>query len=243
MKKLVIVTAWDFPTGKIVDKANIDYILVGDSLAMTILGHMDTKSIKMEEMLHHVRAVKRGVQKTPIIADMPIGSYETISTALGNAKAFLKAGADMVKIEGCKVHITKALIAHNIPVVGHLGLLPQTAKEYKVQGRDIVSARKILKEAITLDNAGVSLIVLECIPIGLAKKITESVNAPTIGIGAGIHCKGQVLVLADMIGLSEFKGKMVKQYIFLKEEIAKAVSLFKNDVRKEEFPGKEHSFQ
>lgn len=237
-----MLTAWDYPTAKILDEANINYILVGDSLAMTILGHKDTKKIGMPEMLHHVNAVIKGIIKTPVIADMPIGSYKNPKTALLNAKKFIKLGAKMVKVEGDKPEIVKLLTKNKIQVVGHLGLLPQTAEKYRVYGRDEKEAGKILNDAISLEKAGIKLLILECVPVNLAKKITESVKIPTIGIGAGKYTTGQVLVLADIIGLSGKKLKMAKQYVNVSEIIKKAVLSFKKDVENGEFPREENSF-
>jgi len=241
-KKLVMLTVYDYPTAKIVDKVGIDYILVGDSLAMVVLGHKDTTLVTIEQMLHHVRAVVQGAKNTPIIADMPIHTYDDPVSAVVNAKAFLVAGADMVKIEGYKSEVIQALRKNNIKVVGHLGLLPQTATNYKVQGKDEESAKQILADANAIDKLGIELLVLECIPSDLAKKITNSIKTPTIGIGAGPHCAGQVLVLHDVIGLSDFEGKMVKRYANVKQEIENAVSHFKKEVQDETFPDDKHCF-
>ncbi len=241
-KKIVMLTAWDFPTAKILDEAEVDYILVGDSLSMAILGHKDTKNIGMDEMLHHLKAVVLGAINTTVIADMPIRSYSDSKKALLNAKKFIKTGAEMVKIEGNKTKIVEHLVKNKIKVVGHLGLLPQTAASYKVQGRDIKEANKILNDAVSLEKAGIKLLILECIPVNLAKKITGVLKIPTIGIGAGKYTTGQVLVLADVIGLTGKKLKMAKQYVDVKAEIAKAVEMFKKDVSEERFPADENSF-
>lgn len=241
-KKLVMLTAYDYPTAKIVDESGIDYILVGDSLAMVVLGHTNTKSITVNEMLHHTKAVARGVKKTPIIGDMPIHSYDTPHMAVKNARRFIDAGAHIVKIEGYKPDIFNALKKNNIKVVGHLGLLPQTAEHYKVQGKEQKEAEQILYHAIEMDKFNIELLVLECVPAELAKKITTTINTPTIGIGAGPHCDGQVLVLHDVIGLSDFEGKMVKKYVNVKKEISTAVSKFKKEVENGTFPDKTHSF-
>jgi len=242
MKK-VMLSLYDYPTAKIVDEVGVDYILVGDSLANVILGHKDTKSITMQEMLHHTKAVAKGVDKSLVIGDMPINSYDTNEDALKNALLFLEAGANGVKIEGNKIDIVKTLVENNIKTIGHLGLLPQTAKDYKVQGIDEESAEKILQDAIDLDNAGIIALVLECVPMDLAKKITETVSCPTIGIGSGKYCSGQVLVLHDIIGLSDFDKKIVKKYANVKEQIKNAVSQFKEEVINEKFPTEENSFK
>lgn len=237
-----MLTAYDYPTAKIVDESGVDYILVGDSLAMVVLGYPDTKSVTMEEMLHHTRAVCRAVKNTPVIGDMPINTYNNEHAAVYNAKRFIQAGCRMVKIEGYKAEIIKALKSAGIKVIGHLGLLPQTAERYKVQGKDQKEGEKILHDAIEIDKLGIELLVLECVPMMLAKKITETIKTPTIGIGAGPYCDGQVLVLHDLIGLSDFQGKMVKRYGNVKDEIRTAVSQFKNEVQKGIFPDKKNSF-
>jgi 3-methyl-2-oxobutanoate hydroxymethyltransferase len=241
--KIIMMTAYDYPSAKIVDEVGVDYILVGDSLAMVVLGQEDTKNVTVEEMLHHTKAVSRAVKNSILIGDMPIHSYDTPENAISNGKKFLEVGAKAVKIEGNKPEIIRALINNNIKVVGHIGLLPQTAKEYKVQGKDETEAKAIYQDAIEMDKLGIIALVIECVPENLAKKITEDINTPTIGIGAGIHCSGQVLVLHDIIGLSDFQGKMVKRYANIKENIKKAVSDFKEEVLTGRFPDDQHSFK
>lgn len=243
MKKLVMLTAYDYITSRIIDTVGIDYILVGDSLAMTTLGYKDTKSITITEMISHTKAVKRGVKNTLIIADMPINTYFTAKQALINAKKFINAGADMVKIEGYKPEIIKEFVKNKISVVAHLGLLPQTAEKYSVAGRDQHEAEKILSNAINLDKLGIKLLVLECIPSVLAQKISSAIETPTIGIGAGINCDGQVLVLADILGLTDKKLKMSKQYVNVASIIKQAVNTFKKEVEEGKFPGEENSFK
>lgn len=241
-RKLVMLTAYDYPTAKILAEVGVDYILVGDSLAMTILGYPDTKSVSIEEMLHHVKVVVRGASQSKVIADMPIGTYDTPEIALKNAEEFIKSGAYGVKIEGAKFDIVHTLITHNIPVMGHLGLLPQTAEKYTVQGRDMQEAKQILNDAKQLDTLGIFALVLECVPLHLAKEISDAITTPTIGIGAGPYCDGQVLVLADVIGLSDFEGKMVKRYAEVRTIIKNAVKEFKEDVIEEKFPTNDNSF-
>lgn len=241
-KKIVMLTAFDFPTASILDNAGIDYILVGDSLAATILGYKDTKSITFEEMLHHVKAVMRGSKKTKVIADMPIGSYKNPNQALKNAKKFMNVGCFGVKIEGRKESIVKILFKNKIPIMGHLGLLPQTANKYIVKGKLQKEASEILNDALVLEKLGVFALVLECIPEILGKKITERISIPTIGIGAGRFCGGQVLVLADVIGLSDFNGKMIKRFANVKKIIENAVEDFKKEVIENKFPGEENIF-
>jgi 3-methyl-2-oxobutanoate hydroxymethyltransferase len=241
--KIIMLTAYDYQIAKILDEEVIDIILVGDSLGMVVQGYADTKSVTMEDMLYHTRAVARGAKKTPIIVDMPLNSDSTIEDALKNAKSFLDAGAHGVKIEGNKTKVIKALINNGIPVMGHIGLLPQTALTYRVMGKAPEDAQKILRDAVQLDKLGVFTMVLESIPEGLAKQITKAVGVPTIGIGAGKHCDGQVLVINDMLGLDlTFSPKYVKRYANLNQIIKKAVEDFRQEVRGGEYPNYEHTY-
>lgn len=242
-EKIIVLTAYDYQMAKILDEVGIDMILVGDSLGMVVQGYPDTKNVTMRDMLYHTRAVARGAKKTPIIGDMPINSYRTVKQALKNAKLFIESGAHGVKIEGNKPKIVRALIEAGVPVMGHLGLLPQTAESYRVRGKDPKEARKILKDAQQLDKLGVFSIVLECIPESLAKEITESITAPTIGIGAGKYCDGQVLVINDMLGFDEsFKPKYLKRYANLNRIIKEAVQKFKEEVYTGKYPDYEHTY-
>jgi len=242
-RKIVMLTAYDYQMAKILDETGIDLILVGDSLGMVVLGHEDTKSITMEDMIHHTRAVTRGAKNTPIIGDMPINSCNTVEDALKNAKRFLDAGAHGVKIEGNRPEIVKALLNEGIPVMGHVGLLPQRAERYRLKGKENDEAEKIFRDAVELDKMGVFTIVLECIPEGLAKRITETVKAPTIGIGAGKYCDGQVLVVNDMLGFDKtFSPKYLKRYANLGKEIKKALATFKTEVLEEKYPDEEHTY-
>ena len=242
-RKVLMLTAYDHQIAKILDDIGIDIILVGDSLGMVVLGYKDTKSVTMQEMLHHTKAVARGAKSTPIVGDMPINSYNTVADALKNAKDFLSAGAHGVKIEGNKPTIIKALLNKDIPVMGHVGLLPQTAESYRVRGKEEAEAEKIFSDSLELDKLGVFTMVLECIPESLAKKITANVTAPTIGIGAGKHCDGQVLVINDMLGLDEsFTPKYLKRYAHLSQVIREAVTRFKEEVLDSRYPDKEHTY-
>ncbi|RLI27434.1 3-methyl-2-oxobutanoate hydroxymethyltransferase [Candidatus Bathyarchaeota archaeon] len=238
-----MLTAYDYQTAKILDAVGVDVILVGDSLGMVFQGCKDTKSVTMEAMIYHTRAVARGARNTPVIGDMPIHSYDTVEDALENAKLFIEAGADGVKIEGNKPEIIKALIAEGIPVMGHVGLLPQTAEAYKVRGKTAEEAEKIFRDALEVDGCGVFSIVLECIPESLAKRITENVKAPTIGIGAGKYCDGQVLVINDMLGFDDsFAPKYLKKYADLNKIIKNAVKRFMEEVRSGVYPDEEHTY-
>lgn len=236
-----MITAYDFPTAKIIEEVGVDYILVGDSLGMVVLGYPDTKSVTMDDMIRHIGAVARGAKKTYIVGDMPKGSYKTKIKALKNAKKLLAAGAKAVKLEGNNTEVVSYLVKNKIHVMGHLGLLPQTAETYKVQGKGS-DGERIFQDAKALQKAKVFAIVLECVPMELAKKITQKLSIPTIGIGAGPYCSGQVLVLHDVIGLSGFEGKFVKKYADAKRVISDAVWGFVRDVRSGEFPTLKNSF-
>lgn len=241
--KIVMLTAYDYQMAKILDETGIDLILVGDSLGMVVLGYQNTKSVTMEDMIHHTRAVARGTKNTPIIGDMPIDSYNTVEDALENAKQLLEAGAHGVKIEGNRPLIVETLVKEGIPVMGHVGLLPQSTDRFRLKGKKAMEAERILDDAIELDKMGVFAIVLECIPKSLAKKITEAVNAPTIGIGAGIHCDGQVLVINDVLGFDEaFSPKYLKRYASIGREIRKAIVNFKDDVLNGKYPDEKHTY-
>lgn len=242
-ENIVMLTAYDYQIAKIIDEAGIDLILVGDSLGMVVQGHKDTKSVTMRDMVYHLKAVARGARRTPIIGDMPIDSCNTVHEGLMNAKRFLDAGACGVKIEGNTPEVIRILTNAKIPVMGHVGMLPQLAKIYRVRGKDSEEAEKIFQDALDLDRLGVFSIVLECIPENLSKRITENVEAPTIGIGAGKYCDGQVLVTNDMVGLDEsFKPKFVKRYAHVSRVIAEAVDKFKEEVSVGKYPDKEHTY-
>lgn len=242
-EKIVMLTAYDYQIAKILDEVKVDMILVGDSLGMVVQGYTDTKSVTMEDMIYHTRAVARGAKGTPIVGDMPMNSDNTPEDALGNAKRFLDAGAHSVKIEGNKSEVVKTLIENGIAVMGHIGLLPQTAPVYRVRGKEMDEAQKILRDAQELDKLGVFSIVLESIPENLAEEITRTVKTPTIGIGAGKYCDGQVLVINDMLGLDPtFSPKYVKRYAELHEVVKRAVENFTEDIRTGRYPDREHTY-
>jgi 3-methyl-2-oxobutanoate hydroxymethyltransferase len=249
-KKITMLTAYDYPTAQIVDKAGIDTILVGDSLGMVVLGYPSTVPVTMEEMIHHTKAVTRGSTYAFVIGDMPFMSYQTgIEKAIENAGRFIKEGeCDAVKLEGGSevAPVVKAIVTAGIPVCAHIGLTPQTATQlsgFRVQGKDAESARNLINAAKDLETAGAFMVVMECIPETLASRITREVRIPTIGIGAGKDCDGQVLVYHDMVGLFErFTPKFVKQYITLGPMILDALKEYKNEVEEGMFPGEEHTF-
>lgn len=243
-EKIIMLTAYDYQIAKILDEEAIDLILVGDSLGMVFQGRQGTKGVSMRDMIYHTRAVARGVRETPIVADMPYKSDSTAEGAVRNARRLLGAGAQGVKVEGDKSDVIKALIKNGIPVMGHIGLLPQTAPAYRVKGKLPEEAKKILEDALHLDEIGVFSMVLESMPESLAKEITAAVSTPTIGIGAGKHCDGQVLVINDMLGLDPtFSPKYLKRYANLNQTIRNAVREFRQEVRDGIYPDDAHSYR
>ena len=249
-QKITMMTAYDYPTAGLVDQAGIDTTLVGDSLGMVMLGYESTVPVTMDEMIHHCKAVTRGTKNSFLIGDMPFMSYQvSIEEAIQNAGRFIKeAGCECVKLEGGTemAHVVKAIVDVGIPLCGHIGLNHQTATKlsgYNVQGKDADSAKELLQSAKDLENAGAFMVVMECIPDLLAARITRELKIPTIGIGAGKDCDGQVLVYHDLVGLFErFTPKFVKQYVNLAPQIRDALIQFKKDVDTGAFPGPEHSF-
>ena len=249
-EKISMITAYDYPSARFVDKAGIEIILVGDSLAMTVMGLDSTVPVTMEEMIHHTKAVVCGVENAMVIGDLPFGSYnQSKEQAIANATRLMKeGGCDAVKLEGGveMAGITKAIVDAGIPVMGHIGLTPQTISKlggFKVQGKGAQEAEKLLKGALALQEAGIFSIVLECVPEEVGRLVTEKLSIPTIGIGGGRYCDGQVLVFHDTLGLFEkFLPKFVKRYRNLGEEIVKALEEYKQEVKEEKFPGPEHVF-
>jgi 3-methyl-2-oxobutanoate hydroxymethyltransferase len=249
-KKITMLTAYDYPFARLVDEAGIDGIIVGDSVAMVIQGLENTLPVTMDEMIYHTKIVSRAVSNAMIIGDLPFLSYQaSVEEAVRNAGRFLKeAGATAVKIEGgaeVAEHI-RVMTRADIPVMAHIGLTPQAIHRmggYKVQGRGEESAKRLIEEAHIAEDTGAFSLLLEAIPMGLAKRITEEVSIPTIGIGAGPHCDGQVLVLHDVIGLFErFLPKFAKRYVNLREEVLNALRNYKEEVEKGIFPSEEQSF-
>jgi 3-methyl-2-oxobutanoate hydroxymethyltransferase len=247
---ICMLTSYDFPLTKIIDEANVDIILVGDSLGNVILGYDNTLPVTMEEILHHIKAVNRGRKRALLVGDMPFMSYQiSIEEAKKNAGRMIKAGADAVKLEGGELmsEVIKAITDIDIPVMGHIGLTPQSIHRmggYKVQGRGGKERERLLKDAMAVEEAGAFSVVLEGIPMDLAKEITSQLKIPTIGIGAGPYCDGQVLVLHDILGLSgDFRPKFVKKYVDLREIISEAVKSYISEVKNGEFPREEHSFK
>jgi 3-methyl-2-oxobutanoate hydroxymethyltransferase len=250
-RKLVMVTAYDYPFGLLADQAQVDLVLVGDSLGMVVMGLDGTVEVTMEHMIHHIKAVVRGCKGPLVIGDMPFMSYNTsIREAIHNAGRLMKAGGcDAIKLEGGVdfAPTVEAIVKAGIPVQGHIGLTPQTASAlggFKMQGQDAAAAKQIIDDARSLQGAGVFSIVLEAVPAPLGGLVSEAVDVPVIGIGAGPDVDGQVLVTHDMLGLfDKFVPKFVKQYTQLRTIILEAMTAYKKEVREGIFPGAEHSFK
>ena len=252
-EKVSVLTAYDASFAKIMDACGIDVVLVGDSLGNVVQGYDSTLPVTMDDMVYHTTIVSRGVQQALLVSDLPYHSYESVEDAVQNGQRLIDAGAQMVKLEGGEriLSMIAALIKNNIPVCGHLGLLPQSVEElggYKVQGRDDESAEKILADSKALEAAGVSMIVLECIPSALAKKISQALAIPTIGIGAGVDCDGQVLVVYDMLGITRGKRpRFVRDFLAevdanAEDKIAAAIKNYIQAVKQGSFPSDAQSY-
>ena len=248
-ERLAMLTAYDYPSAKLVAEAGIDLVLVGDSLGMVVLGYDSTVPVTVDDMVHHTRAARRGAPEAFLIADMPFLSYGTPEQALATAARLMKdAGADSVKLEGGveSVPIVEALVRAGVPVLGHVGLTPQTASAlggYKLQGKDEENARRIVEGAVAVEAAGCWGVVLELVPAALARIVTERLAIPTIGIGAGAHCDGQVLVFHDVVGLfSSFTPTFVKRYTEAGNAIREACARYAQEVKSGTFPGEKQSF-
>jgi 3-methyl-2-oxobutanoate hydroxymethyltransferase len=249
-ERIVMVTAYDYPSGRLADAAGVDIVLVGDSAAMTVLGHESTTPATMDEMLMLTRAAARGAKRPLVVADMPFGSFQVSDEkAVQNAVRFVKeAGADAVKLEGAGPTVSRALalVGAGIPVMGHIGLTPQSAimlGGFRAQGRTAAKAAALLEDARTLERAGCFSLVLEAVPAPVAARITEELSIPTIGIGSGRGCDGQVLVYHDLLGLYQGKApRFVKRYAELAPAVQEALERFAADVRSGAFPGDEHTY-
>ncbi len=248
--KITMLTAYDYPMAAVLDEAGIDMILIGDSVGNVVLGYESTIPVTMEDMIHHTKAVSRAVKRAMVIADMPFMSYQhSVEQAIFNAGRLLKEGnAHGVKLEGGRevAETVRRIMVSGIPVMAHVGLTPQSVNQlggYKVQGREEAAAKRIFEDAKILEEAGAFSIVLESVPSKLAADITEALSIPTIGIGAGVQCDGQVLVVHDMLGMFEkFTPKFVKRYAELNQLMKEAVSQYAEEVRSGSFPDKEHSY-
>lgn len=249
-EKITLLTAYDYPSARLLDEAGIDILLVGDSLGNVVLGYENTLPVTMEESLHHTRAVARGAGRAMVVGDMPFLSYQTtVADAVWNAGRYLKeAGAHCVKLEGGRerADVVRALVETGIPVMGHLGLTPQSVHVFggnRVQGKTGEAARRLIEDALILEEAGIFSLVLECVPVEVAKEITGRLSIPTLSCGAGPHCDGQVMVLHDMLGITGGKvPKFVKQYANLHDIIMGALTAFKKEVAEGVFPGPEHCY-
>jgi len=247
---ITMLTAYDYPTAQVMDQAGVDSILVGDSLAMVVLGYENTLPVTMEEMLHHCRAVSRGAKLALLVGDMPFMSYQaSVEEAVRNAGRFLKEGnMDAVKLEGGRERIEaiRVITGAGIPVMGHLGLTPQSVHQlggFRAQGKTAAAAKRLLEDALLLEEAGCFSLVLESVPARLAELVSQRISIPTIGIGAGVGCDGQVLVCYDLLGLTpDLRPKFVKRYEELYERSVAAVRSFCEEVRARRFPGQEHTF-
>lgn len=249
-RRFAVLTAYDHPTASILDEAGVPVLLVGDSVGMAVLGYDSTVPVTLEDMLHHVRAVVRGARRALVVADMPFGTYQAgEDAAVANAVRLLKeGGAHAVKLEGGDrtVGLTRRLVDAGVPVMGHLGLTPQSVHQlggYRVQGRDADTGRRILADAQALAEAGAFAVVLECVPADVGRAVTEALDVPTIGIGAGADCDGQVLVIHDLLGLTAGpRPRFVKTYANLREQVADAAKAFQAEVRDGGYPGPEHTY-
>jgi len=242
-----MLTAYDYPTAKLAAEAGVDVLLVGDSLGMVLLGYDSTVPVSLEEMLHHTKAARRGAPEVHLVADLPFLADATPERALAAAERLIKeGGADSVKLEGAKLAVVRALVGAGVPVLGHLGLTPQTASSlggYRVQGRTPAAAKKLLEDALALEAAGVWGVVLEMVPVPLARLVSEQLSVPTIGIGAGAATDGQVLVFHDLIGVFDrFKPKFVRRYLEGGALIRDAIAAYAADVRSGAFPADEHGY-
>ena len=247
---IIALTAYDYPSARLVDEAGFDVILVGDSLAQTVLGYDSTLPVTLEEMIAATRAVRRGARRALVVGDMPFGYYQdSVERALDSAIRFVKeGGAEAVKIEGGgrRAHLVKAIVEAEIPVMGHIGLTPQSLLRmggYKVQGKTMDSARELIEDALALENAGAFAVVLEGIPKEISRIITDRLSIPTIGIGAGVECDGQILVFTDLVGLTfGHTAKFVRQYADLKSTISNALKQYAEDVTAGRFPAEAESY-
>ncbi len=239
---IAVLTAYDYPTAKAEAAAGVDLILVGDSVGTNVLGYTSEQEVQLSDIAHHLRAVRRGAPLAPILADLPYHTYETPERAVANARHLREAGADMVKFEGARPEIAAALVAAGIPVCGHLGLEPQTHLDKKLRGRSAAEAAQLVEAAVALDKAGISMLVLELIPEEVAARVTRAIAAPTIGIGAGRHTDGQVLVITDLLGLTGANFRHNRRYAELGPLIGAAIADYARDVHRRAFPAEANAF-
>ncbi len=239
-QKIVALTAYDYPTALLQDRAGVDVIFVGDSVGTNILGYDSEQEVTMDDIVHHLKAVRRGVSEAYILADLPYASYETPKQALENAKKLSASGADIIKLEGVREEIVKHLIENDIKVCGHLGLLPQTQQEKKVQGKSFEQAKELIEGALTLERIGISVLLLELIPEELGQIITSKVKIPTIGIGSGRFTDGQVLIVNDILGITPRQLRLAKKYQDYQTLTVQAIEQYKKEVEQKIFPSEEN---
>lgn len=248
-QKITMLTCYDYPTAVLQDAAGIDIIFVGDSVGTNVLGYESEREVTLVDMVHHLKAVRRGVTRAYLLCDLPYGAYSTPALALQNARTLLDHGADGVKLEGGReqVDVVRTLVKAGIDVCGHIGYTPQTlsevGKKAKVQGRTFERAKVLIEDALLLEQAGLKMLVLELVPEQLSQLITARLHIPTIGIGAGALCDGQVLVINDVLGITPFKTRLAKQYQHYRELTAQAISDYKREVEAQQFPAAENSFE
>jgi 3-methyl-2-oxobutanoate hydroxymethyltransferase len=236
-RKIAALTAYDYPTARLLDEGGIDIILVGDSLGMVVLGFPDTTSVTMEHMVHHTAAVSRGVTRALVVADLPIGAYDTPATALANSRRLMESGADAVKIEGARTEVIRTVVGAGIPLMAHLGMLPQSIREeggYKIKGRTGSEASALLDQARAVEAAGAFAVVLELVQPEVAARISETLGIPAIGIGSGVGCDGQVLVIHDLIGLFPwFRPRFARPEADVAAEMRAAISAYRDRTQRE----------
>ena len=247
-QKITMLTCYDYPTAVLQDEAGIDIVFVGDSVGTNVLGYQSEREVSMADMVHHLRAVRRGVQRAYLLCDLPYNAYATPSDALHNAQTLIDHGADGVKLEGGReqVAVVQALVDHGIDVCGHIGYTPQTlsaiGKKVKVQGRRFEHATTLINDALALEAAGLQMIVLELVPDQLSRLITQRLRIPTIGIGAGAGCDGQVLVINDVLGITPFQTRLSKHYQHYRTLTAEAIAAYKREVEAQQFPAPENAW-
>jgi 3-methyl-2-oxobutanoate hydroxymethyltransferase len=240
-QKITMLTCYDYPSAVIQEKAGIDIIFVGDSVGTNMLGYRSPNEVTMEDMLHHLKAVRRGVKDALLAVDFPFGSYDTQEMAWKNAQLFIAAGADAVKLEGREEKIVSYLTQHKVDVIGHIGFTPQTQEKASMQGKTSAQAKELYESALSLEEAGLKMLVLEMVPEEVARLISERLTIPTIGIGAGRYCDGQVQVLNDILGLSPRKFMHAKEYADYKKTTLDAEKQYKDEVEKRLFPGADNA--
>ena len=243
-EKIVMVTAYDYQTAKILDECGIDLILVGDSLGMVFQGHKDTKNVRLEHMIYHTECVARGVKNTPVLSDMPVNTHNTVDEAIKNAEKLIEAGAAGVLIEGYKPHVVREVVSVGIPVMSHLGILPQTEDVMRVKGRTPEERKILVSNAMEMEETGIFALALELVVEDVAREITDKLKIPTIGVGAGRYCDGQVLVINDLLGYDyDFSPKFLKRYADLRAVIKDAVIKFRDEVRRGLYPSEEYIYR